>query len=90
MIYTVAVFDLALCSLHRRKKKNKNVKSSGSSQDVESDSSRSGSKMSKNSNENIIHLTELIEDRKELHEQLFKVIPKKEVKGIMPDILKVR
>ena len=76
------------CSFHRRKKKN--IKLSGSSQDAESDSSRSGSKMSKNSNENFIHLTELLEDRKQLHEQLFKVIPKKEVKGIMPDILKVR
>ncbi|KAJ7378650.1 hypothetical protein OS493_021952 [Desmophyllum pertusum] len=74
---------------HRNKKKSKKVKSSSSSLDIESDNTRTESKNSKASNERIKHLTEFLDDRKQLHEQLFSIIPKKEVKDMMPDILKV-
>lgn len=57
--------------------------------DVESDNTRTGSRSHKAGNENIKHLTEFLDDRKELHAQLFSIIPKKEVKEMMPDILKV-
>ncbi|KAJ7378649.1 regulation of apoptotic process [Desmophyllum pertusum] len=73
---------------HRNKKKSKKVKSSSSSLDIESDNTKTESKNSKASNERIKHLTEFLDDRKQLHEQLFSIIPKKEVKDMMPDILK--
>lgn len=76
--------------LHRNKsKKSKKFKSSSSSVDIESDNTRTGSKTNKASNESIKHLTEFLDDRKELHAQLFSIIPKKEVKEMMPNILKV-
>jgi len=73
---------------HRNKKKSKKIKSSSSSVDVDSDNIRTGSKSSKASNESIKHLTEFLDNRKELHAQLFSIIPKKEVKEMMPKILK--
>jgi len=73
---------------HRNKKKSKKFKSPSSSVDVESDNTRTGSRSHKAGNENIKHLTEFLDDRKELHAQLFSIIPKKEVKEMMPDILK--
>ena len=76
-------------SLYSNKKKSKKFKSSSSSVDVESDNTRTGSKSNKASNESIKHLTEFLDDRKELHAQLFSIIPKKEVKEMMPNILKV-
>ena len=57
--------------------------------DVESDNIRTGSKSNETSNENIKHLTEFLDNKKELHAQLFSIIPKKEVKEMMPNILKV-
>lgn len=57
--------------------------------DVKSDNTRTGSKSNKTSNESIKHLTEFLDNRKELHAQLFSIIPKKEVKEMMPKILKV-
>ncbi|KAL9950430.1 hypothetical protein ACROYT_G042925 [Oculina patagonica] len=73
---------------HRNKKKSKKFKSSSSSVDVESDNTRTGNKSSKQSNQSIKPLTEFLDDRKELHTQLFSIISKKEVKEMMPDILK--
>lgn len=73
---------------HRSKKKSKKIKSSSSSQDVESDSTKAESKSSKNSKNSIMQLTEFLDNRTELHVQLFTIIPKKEVKEMMPDILK--
>jgi len=58
--------------------------------DVESDTIRTGSKSIKTSDEDIKHLTEFLDNRKELHAQLFSIIPKKEVKEMMPNILKVQ
>jgi len=58
--------------------------------DVESDNIRTGSKSIKASDDNIKHLTEFLDNRKELHAQLFSIIPKKEVKEMMPNILKVQ
>lgn len=57
--------------------------------DVKSDNTRTESKSNKTSNESIKHLTEFLDNRKELHAQLFSIIPKKEVKEMMPKILKV-
>ena len=37
-----------------------------------------------------MQLTEFLDNRTELHVQLFTIIPKKEVKEMMPDILKVQ
>ena len=71
------------------KKKSKKIKSSSSSGDVKSDNTRTGSKSNKANNESIKHLTEFLDNRKELHAQLFSIIPKKEVKEMMPKILKV-
>ena len=76
--------------LNTCRSKRKTKKSSGSSQDVESDSSRSGSKRVKNGSEDIKHLREFLHDRKELNAQLFTIISKREVKRMMPDILKVK
>lgn len=73
---------------HKNRSKRKPKKSSGSSQDCESDSSRSGSKRVRNSSEDIKHLKEFLHDRKELNAQLFRIISKREVKRMMPDILK--
>ena len=39
--------------------------------------------------ESITPLTEFLDDKGELHAQLFTIISKKEVKEMMPDILKV-
>jgi len=71
---------------HRSKKKSKKFKSSSSSQDIESDSTNTRSKSNRNADDK--HLREFLDDRKELHLQLFSIISKKEVKGMMPDILK--
>ena len=57
--------------------------------DVESENTKIGNKSSKPSNDSIKHLTEFLDDRKELHTLLFNIISKKEVKEMMPDILKV-
>ena len=57
--------------------------------DVESENTKIGNKSSKPSNDSIKHLTEFVDDRKELHTLLFSIISKKEVKEMMPDILKV-
>jgi len=73
----------------RSKKKSKKFKSSSSSQDIESDSTNTRSKSNRNADDRIKHLREFLDDRKELHLQLFSIISKKEVKGMMPDILKV-
>lgn len=74
---------------HRSKSgKSKKFKSSSSSQDIESDSTKTESKRNKSDSESITPLTEFLDDKAELHEQLFTIISKKEVKEMMPDILK--
>ena len=75
---------------HSSRKKGKKLKSSSPSKDIDNDDTKTGSTNSKASkHERIKHLTEFLDDRKELHTQLFTIIPKKEVKEMMPDILKV-
>lgn len=76
---------------HRERKKSKKSKSSSPSQDIENDGINTGSTENNKtsaSNERVKHLTEFLDDRKALHTQLFSIIPKKEVKEMMPDILK--
>lgn len=69
--------------------KSKKFKSSSSSQDIESDSIKTESKRNKSDCESITPLTEFLDDKAELHAQLFTIISKKEVKEMIPDILKV-
>lgn len=87
--YLTFVLLLSGMSCIRSKKKSKKFKSSSSSQDIESDSTNTRSKSNRNADDRIKHLREFLDDRKELHLQLFSIISKKEVKGMMPDILKV-
>lgn len=73
---------------HRDRKKSKKAKSSSPSQDIENNDISTRSKNNKTDNERIKHLTEFLDDRKELHNELFTIVSKKEIKEMMPEILK--
>ena len=73
----------------RSKRKRSHLKSFSSSQDGDSDSGQADSKWSKSCQGSVKHLTDYLHDREELHLQLFTIFSKKEIKGLLPDALKV-
>lgn len=75
----------------RSKRKRSHLKSFSSSQDGDgdSDSGQAESKWSKSCQGSVKHLTDYLHDKEELHLQLFTIFSKKEIKGLLPDALKV-
>lgn len=74
---------------HRSEKKRNQPKSPSSSQDVDSDGVKTRIKRKKDCKASSVkHLSAYLHDKEELQVQLFTIIPKKEVKGMMPDALK--
>ena len=73
----------------RSKRKRNHLKSFSSSQDGDSDGGQAEGKWRKNCQGSVKHLTDYLHDKEELQLQLFALFSKKEIKGLLPDALKV-